>query len=54
MENLRFKGKNKDFKAYLDEAIQKLNEQEKRSCTSANVHTPVINTSTKLYRKFLV
>jgi len=54
LETLKFKGTNKEFKEYLDKAKKDIEDKEKRSCTSANVHTPIINTSTKLYRRFLV
>ena len=50
MENLRFKGSNKEFKEYLDKAIKDLNEKEKRSCTSANVQTPRNNPCNRLYQ----
>ncbi len=54
MENIRFVGKNKDFKVFLEKAKKDLEDKEKRSCTSANVHTPIINTSNKLYTKFII
>ncbi len=54
MENIRFVGKNKDFKVFLEKAKKDLEDKEKRSCTSANVHTPFIITTTRLYRRFII
>lgn len=43
MKNLRFIGKNKDFKTYLDKAIKELEQKEKGSSTSANAQAPQNN-----------
>lgn len=55
MINLRFKGKNKDFKIFLDNAMKELVEKEKRSSASANAQAPYSNNSTViLYTKQVI
>ncbi len=50
MENIRFKGKNKDFRIFLEKTKKDLENKEKRSCTSANVQTPISYNSDRLYQ----